>query len=170
MIEKTLTGLWKILTWFFSRPTLEVRISEDNIDQEIGGLKFEVENISRKTTSLRPTISASYLTVDRKGESVVFDVRQENRNLPPFTAKSFSASAREPKPNRENAWFRVYKFSPTKGRTKRVRIRNASLDKTGFFRFLTEKLLFKVTGRLFYVKTSMTMDEHRAQKRSRGPH
>ncbi len=170
MLENILNGLLKLFAWFWSRPTLRVRISADNAEEEVGGLKFEVENISNETTSLNPNIVARFMTVKRENSGVVFDIRDLDRNLPPFTPKTFSASARESQPERHHAWFRTYTFSPTKGRARRTRIRNASLEQIGFARFWVERLRFQMTGRLFGVKSSMTIEEYRAQQRSKGPH
>ncbi len=170
MLENILNGLLKIFAWLLSRPTLRVRVSADNAEEEVGGLKFEAENISNETTSLSPSIVARFVTVERETSGMVFDVRELDRSLPPFTPKTFSASARESQPERHHAWFRTYTFSPTKGRARRTRIRNASLEQIGIVRFWVERLWFQLTGRLFGVKSSMTMEEYRAQQRSRGPH
>jgi len=119
MFENILNGLFKIFAWLWSRPTLRVRISADNAEEEVGGLSFEVQNISNETTSLNPSIVARFMTVKRENSAVVFDVRELDRSLPPFTPKTFSASARESQPGRHHAWFRTYTFSPTKGRARR---------------------------------------------------
>lgn len=162
--------LLKFLTWFWSRPTLRVRISEDDVDAEVGGLKFEVENVSDKATSLCPTVKAHFLSIKQEPGTVVFDVRELDRGLPPFTPKQFSASAREVQPQRCFSWFRVYTFSPTKGRVCRVRVRHASLEPIGRFRFWAERMWFQMTGQVFGVKTSMTLEEYQRKQRSKGPH
>lgn len=162
-----LTG--KGLGWLIRLPTLRVRIREDEPDRELGGLVFEVENISDKTTSLNPTVIATYLSIKREPRTVIFDVREGDRNLAPFTAKQLTASARETQVGRGHGWFRTYTFVPTRGRNRRVRIRNASLEPIGFWRFWVESLRFRATGRVGG-KTSMTAAEYRAQERSQGPH
>src|SRR3989344_2264159 len=103
MLENILNSLLKLFAWFWSRPTLRVRISADNAEEEVGGLKFEVE--SNEATSLNPSIVARFITVKRENSAVVFDVRDLDRSLPPFTPKTFSASARESQPERHHAWF-----------------------------------------------------------------
>lgn len=161
--------LWPLLGWILGRPRLRVRVQEDNPDVEMGGLQFEVENISDKTTSLEPTVSASYLTIKRQLNSILFDVRELDRNLPPFTPKQFNASAREQQLGRGHGWFRCYVFTPSRGEVCYVRIRNASLEPIGFIRFWCERIWFLSFGRVIG-KTSMTMEEYNAQERSRGPH
>jgi hypothetical protein len=172
MITEYINWKWllKLLAWLSSRPVLSVRITEDKADEEVGGLKFEVENIRNKTTSLSPTVNAHFLSIKGEREAATFDVREQNRTLPPFVPKVFFASARRAQPKRQYALFRVYVFSPTKGRTHRAYVRDASLEQIGFFRFWIEKLWFLRTGQVLGIKTSITMDEYRAQKRSRGPH
>ena len=103
--------LFALLSLLRSRPKLIVRINADNIEEEIGGLKFEVENVSDKSTSLAPVVVARFLTTGRKKCSIIFDVREMDRSLPPFISKQFTASAREHQPARSNAWFRTYTLS-----------------------------------------------------------
>ena len=170
MLHDILEVVAKAVGWLVSRPTIHVRISQDEPKTEVGGLVFEAENISDKMTSLRPTVTATYLSIAREPCFVGFDVREGDRNLPPFTPRQFSASAREVQPQRFHAWFRTYKFLPTRGRVCRVRLKNASLETMGFWRFWQESFWFSATGRVGGVKTSMSIDEYRAQLRSRGPH
>jgi len=135
--------LAKACSWLLERPTLHVRIREDDADQEVGGLQFEVENLSDKVTSLDATIAASYLSIHRIQRSIIFDVREGDRNLAPFTPKQYSASAREVQTDRGHGWFRTYSFKPTRGRACRVRLRNATLEPIGFWRFWFEVLWFR---------------------------
>lgn len=169
MSPDPLSIVWNVITWFLSRPVLRVRIREDEPTREICGLVFEVENVSDKVTSMSPAVTASYLTAKRQCRHIVFDVREGDRNLPPFTCKQFSASARESQPERCYGWFRTYNFVPIRGRACHIRIRNASMQPVGFWRFHIERLRFKLIGKVD-VKTSMTIDEYRAQERSKGPH
>ena len=169
MLRDIVEIIGKSLGWLINRPTLRVRIRQDEPDRELGGLVFEVENISDKTTSLNPTVTASYLSIKREPRTVVFDVRESDRNLAPYTPKQLTASARETQPERGHGWFRTYTFVPTRGRNCRVRIRNASLEPIGIWRFLVHSFWFRATGRVDG-KTSMTMAEFNAQQRSRGPH
>jgi len=104
-----------LMSWLLGRPRLRVWIQEDNPDVEVGGLRFEVENISDKATSLSPIVSASYLTIKRQLKSILFDVRELDRNLPPFTPIQFNASAREQQLGRGHGWFRCYIFTPSRG-------------------------------------------------------
>lgn len=161
--------LGPLLGWLVGRPRLRVRIRKDNPDADMGGLEFEVENVNDKLTSLSPIITATYLSIKRARCSIIFDIREADRNLPPFTPKQFSASARERQSGRGHGWFRCYVFTPARGAVCRIRIRNAMLEPVGFVRFWYERAWFLALGRVFG-KTSMTIDEFRARERSRGPH
>jgi len=159
----------EVFAWLAQRPTLRIRIQKDDPYAEVGSLVFEAENVRDKTTSLGTTVIASFLSVKGRRLSIVFDVREADRSLPPFTAKNFSASARQRQPDRFHGWFRIYKFVPTRGRTCRVRIKNAALEPMSTWRFWLEKLILRTTGHIFG-KTGGTIDEYRARQRAKGPH
>jgi hypothetical protein len=59
-IERALDFIFRVGAWFSGRPTLKVRIIEDEPDRAIGGLVFGVENVSPQVTSLSPTIGSTY--------------------------------------------------------------------------------------------------------------
>lgn len=172
-MESVIPLIWKFLcevvSMLWSRPVLRVRIREDNDGKEVGGLIFEVENSSDKTTSLDPVVTASYISDKRKLMSVTFDACEGDRSLSPFTAKQCSASVRQRQAGRSHSWFRVYKFAPTRGRTCRVRIRNAYLEPMGTFRFWFERLVFQISGHIFG-DASANIKDYRASQRSKGPH
>lgn len=155
--------------WLTGRPKLKVRIIKDDPDKEVGGLEFEIENQSKTETSLSPRVRVRFLTYKGKATYMDFDVRELDRHLAPFEPKLLSASARFVQPERFHGLFRTYSFRPTNGRALRVRIRNASLEEIGLFRFLIEKLWFKLTDKV-NVNRSETIDKYRARQRARGPH
>lgn len=169
VLETFLKLLGWLFGWLVGRPKLKIRIIEDDPEKEEGGLRFEVENQSRVASSLSPHVTVRFLTYKGKSSQMNFDVRELDRHLAPFEPKLFSASARSVQPERFHGWFRVYTFHPTKGRTARVRIRNASLEEIGAVRFLKEKLWFKLSSNV-NVNGSMTIDEYKARQRARGPH
>lgn len=162
----------RFLAWLARRPVLKVRLVEDEPEKQAGGLVFEVENASPTATSLVPTVRSTCWFPQkgrfRKG-SAVYDVRELDRELPPFKAKLFSASARDLPPGYGHAWFRVYEFLSRRGPCARVRTRNAMLEPLGATRFAFEQWRFRLTGRVQSARpvTLADMDAHR---RSRGPH
>jgi len=158
-----------IVKWLWRRPTLRVRISRDDPDDKIGGLVFEVENVRDTVTSLEPTIHVSFLTPRRKYGSAVFDVREIDRELPPYKAKQFSASARQLPAIYSVTWFRTYVFRPTRGFKACVRVRNTFLQPMTQIRFWIERTRFRLTGRVHDLGP-FTLDEYETLKRSQGPH
>lgn len=162
----------RFLAWVSRRPFLNVRIMKDEPDREEGGLKFEAENASPTPTSLYPVVEAWFL-YPQKGRyrpgAATFDLREVDRELPPFKARLFTASARQLPGGYGHAWFRVYRFHPRRGVARRVRIRNAMLEPLSPFRFWFELWRFRLLGR---VKNSepMTLSDYEALRRSQGPH
>lgn len=124
----------RFVAWVIRSPRLNIRIIDDDPDQQVGGLKFEAENTTPTVSSLNPIIGARFL-YPSKGRYVhgtaTFDVREVDRELPPFKAKLFSASARQLPPGYGHAWFRVYSFHPMRGVSRAVRTRNAMLEPIG---------------------------------------
>ena len=164
--------LMSALAWATRRPRITVRIATDEPNEPVGGLVFEVENTSLSVCSLATEIQVKVL-YPCKGKLVpgtaIFDVRELDRELPPYKAKLFSATARVLPPGYGHAWFLTYVFRPTRGIAKTFRSRNAMLQPTTYCRFHLERIAFKLTGRL-PGNTEMTSEEYKAIKRSQGPH
>ena len=159
-----------VIGWFIRRPKLIVRISQDDAGVIEGGLVFEVENQSDTITSLSTVVDVTFQTLKRKTVKMTFDVREQDRNLPPFEPKVFTASARSIQLERASSWFRCYTVEPTRGPAAYVRIKNASLEEMDISLYWVEMLWFKLTGDVRLKETSMTLDEYNARKRSQGPH
>ncbi len=155
-----------------SKPVLRIRISKDDPDLKLGNLEFEVENASPTLTSLMPIVESSFLFPKgikwQKGRGY-YDIRELDRQLPPYQPKILSASSRGYPQNYSISWFRIYTFRTTTGEKKRIRIRNILLEQIGFFRFYFELLRFKLT-RTFKNYGPMNVDEYEIRKRSQGPH
>lgn len=171
-METLLEWVVRFLGWVFRRPFLNVRVIQDDPDQTMGGLRFEAENTSPTPSSLNPVVEARFMYPSRgryRRGAATFDVRELDRQLPPFTAKLFSASARELPPGYGHAWFRVYRFRPRRGVPRRVRVRNAMLEPLNPLRFWFELWRFWLFGR---VKNTgpMTLSDYETLKRSQGPH
>ena len=164
--------LLRFFAWIARRPKLKIRVIEDDPDRNPGGLVFEVENISHSNTSLAPIVKSRFWFPKRgeyhKGRTI-YDVRELDRELPPFRAKIFTASARTLPRGYGFAWFRVFAFCPRRGPQARVRVRNASLEPLGVLRFTFELWRFRLTG-IVQRATPVTLDKMEAQKCSRGPH
>lgn len=164
--------VFRFLAWVVRRPLLRVRIVEDHRDGRVGGLVFEVENASPTISSLTPIVRSTFWSPRRaryhRGHAI-YDVREVDRELPPFRAKLLSASARSLPPGYGFSWFRVYEFQPRRGPCTRVRIRNANLQPLSVVRFRLELWRFRLTGRVREM-TPATLAELEAEERSRRPH
>ena len=162
----------RIVAWVFRRPRLSVRVIDDDPDKTTGGLKFEAENTSPSPSSIHPIIHARFMYPSkgrlRRG-TATFDVRELDRNLPPFQPKIFTASARQPPPRNGHAWFRVYRFRLRRGVPCRVRIRDALLEPLSPIGFWFELWRFRLLRRV-RKSGSMTLSDYRALRRSQGPH
>lgn len=162
----------RLFAWLARRPVLRVRIVEDEPDRQVGGLVFEVENASPTVTSLTPLIRSTYWFPEkgryRRGNAV-YDVREVDRELPPFKARLLTASARRLRPGYGFSWFRVYEFKPRRGPRARVRIRSAMLEQLSVVRFRFELWRFRLTRRV-QKATPVTLPQMEAHRRSRGPH
>jgi hypothetical protein len=167
-----LNVLIKILAWASGRPLLVVRIIEDDQDRDVGGLRFEIENQSKNAVSLQPHIKSTcwhFVDGSYRKASTVYDVRELDRTLPPFTPKLLSASSRYYPANFMFSWYRTYKFKPTRGPTTVVRIRNALLEPLSFWQYVKETINFRTRGEVTD-SGSLNIREHEIKKRSRGPH
>ena len=158
------------LGWYLTRPRLRIRIVDDDGDD---GLTFEVENTGRRSTSLDPVVLSSYWFFvqlrPRRGRAI-YDVREQNRGLPPFEAKRFRAIPRETLPDGYVfSWFRSYQFKPTTGlrRPSRARVESALLEPLRPIAFWSGILRLRLFG---YVRPlpPMSISEYEGLKRSRG--
>jgi hypothetical protein len=175
-VTKVLGPLVRLLESLLSRsrgtPKLRVRIREDEPDRSLGNLVFEVENRSEVPTSLEPLIEATFLYPDRlslrKGKGQ-FDVRDEDRLLEPYRARSMSATKRELPDSYLFSWFRVYRFRTAHGTVLKHRVRNAFLEPLGPVSFGFELMQLRLLSRLTR-NGPRTIEEYRTLKRSQGPH
>jgi hypothetical protein len=162
----------RFLGWLVRRPVLRIRVAEDNPDRHLGGLVFEVENASPTVTSLEPVIRSTFWFPEkgryRRGQAV-YDVREIDRELPPFKAKLLTASARQLPTMYGFSWFRVYEFKARRGPRARVRVRTAIMEPLGAARFLFELWRFRLTGKVDKA-TPVTLADMEAHRRSHGPH
>ena len=103
-----------------------------------------------------------------KGRNRYF-VRDAQRRLEPFKPTIMNATPEFRRDHYGFSWFRTYKFRPTGGWARKVRIRNALLEPVGLPLFLTELAKFRLRGEVRPDPHS-TMDDLDRLKRSQGPH
>src|SRR5262249_28117055 len=130
VLLKSIDWLFQLLGALRGRPRIHIRIQEDKPDQEVGGLKFEIENRRWTVTSLDPKITVKYHYLDRDGHHVgynAFYLRDaEQRRLDPFQPKILTASADRLSNQYWLSFFRTYTFRPVSGLKCRVRVRNVA--------------------------------------------
>ncbi len=161
------------LKWLARRPRLKVRIMRDDVLQEAGVLRFEVENRSTSVTSLEPEIRCKYYYVSKgrmikKGRNRYF-VKQSDRRLEPFRPIILEATPDRRPQHYFVAWFRTYTFCPASGVRTKVRLRNALLEPIGAFRSAIEVVGFRYFGKL-RADPHSTIDDLERLRRSQGPH
>lgn len=167
-----LLDLGSPLKYLLSRPSVRVRVFEEK-EEEVGGFKLEVENVGGRSTSLRPEILLTYWVVERmhwRKMTAALDIRDVDRELPPFKARVFGATARGLHRHYPMSWFRSYLLRTTTGHWTRVHVRHALLDPLPAPRFWWEMLRFRTTGKLDGGATSMSITKMEEDRRARGPH
>jgi hypothetical protein len=164
--------LLQVLAALRGRPRVFVRILEEDIKKEVGGLRFEIENRRTIVTSLDPEIRVTYYWGDgdslRRGRNKYF-VREVDRSLQPHVPKILSASADDRSTQYWLSVFRTYSFRPTSGLRTRLRVRDTLLDTLSRHRFYWELIRLRILGR-FKSDDGETFDDYRRKQRSRGPH
>ena len=170
---KLIDWFWQLLGALRGRPRIHVQIQEDKPDQEVGGLRFEIENRRWTVTSLDRKITLRYHYQDKTGTHVAHNayyVRDEDRRLEPFRPRILTASV----DRRSNQWwlsfFRTYTFRPTSGLKCRVRVRHlADLENLSFLRSVWEYAQYRWSGK-FRAEGPENYGDYQREKRARGPH
>jgi hypothetical protein len=167
--------LWSALDsvkYLFGRPSLRVRVFEEN-ETQVGGLKIEIENVGSRPTSLMPHIHIAYWVPEGPRiihHKAVYDVREVDRELPPFKARVFTATGRGVHHNYGFSWFRSYLVRTTTGHWTRAHTRHALLDPLSVWRYWWELALFRTRGRINAGAARMSITRMGEDRRARGPH
>lgn len=142
-------GIWYWINQWCDRICIRVRIHSETFDikeppnLEVTGV--EIENIDSRVTSLEPTVIVSGYTPKKECEHSSFEVKDLERDLPPFKPKLFRAVYKVPA-TYSFLLFRTYTFRLTRGSGKRLRVWSASKRNIGVIRFHYELLRFKMFG------------------------
>ncbi len=122
------------------RTRLSVRIVQEHPKLTI--LSFEAENLGASPMSLNPTVTLTgYVLSDNL--KIVFEVKQQDRSLPSHVPRRFKAGSTVSTAEHVMLWYRTYHFSPTKGRTRRLRLRYIDGPKLSLWRFMLEVAIFR---------------------------
>ncbi len=172
MIREGLNIALDLGRWALGRPSLAVRVLADDAERDSGCLRFEVENRSGSVTSLHPEIDGRYFYPSKlrlaRGRNRYF-VRELDRRLEPFSPVILTATPEFVREHYSFSWYRTYVFRPTRGRTRKVFVRNALLEPLGRVRYTMELLRLRTTG---YVRPDphSSIDALHRLQRGQGPH
>ena len=159
------------LRYLADRPSLRARVLEDK-GSEVGGFRFELENVGGRPTSLEPLIAVSYW-IPRQGrlrrKTATYAVREVDRKLAPYEARIFSASGSGFDPSYGFAWFRTFTIRTTTGHWSWIHVRHALLDPLSASRYWWELGNYLLRGRL-HDSGPMNLDRFEDDRRMRGPH
>lgn len=172
MIEQAPEAVWGAVRWLVGRPRLAIRILEDDIDKDVGGLVFEVENRSNSVTSLSPIVRSSFYH-PRKGRMVKgrnrYAVRDADRQLEPYKARILAATRGTRLAAHGFSWFCTYVFTPARGWRTKIRVRNTLLEPLSLWRFWCEWIHFRLLGQVKHDGPT-SIDDYKRMKRFQGPH
>jgi len=161
-----------LLRYLFDRPSIRVRVYRDDDSADLGGLEFEIENVGGRSTSLNPAVTVAFWLLKGgalKRGTATYAVREVDRELAPFKARTFTASKVDTPPNYGFSWFRTYRFTTSTGHVGKFHARHQLLHRLSPLAHHWELFSFRVLGRL---RSDMpeSLDHFEAQKRLRGPH
>ena len=143
-------GVWFWIGQWRDRIRLKVRIIKegnfinDDLDKK-SYLRCEIENIGGRTTSLQATVFLEAYPPKRQLQRYEGKIAEPERDLPPHKQKTFTIDF-----NAEDIYhfllFRKYIFRLTRGFSKSLRVRSASLAMLSPWRFTYDLLRFKWFG------------------------
>jgi hypothetical protein len=113
--------LFYALDFFTAGPRLQITVLADDPIQTEGGLRFEVENVGNRPTCLHPVVRAAFITAAGERRNMLFDVQDTDLALPPFTPKTFQATARQAQPERQGV-ARQYCFDHGDGAAIEIQV------------------------------------------------
>lgn len=154
--------------YLVNRPILRARVFVDTAE---GELQVEIENVGGRPTSLVPEIGLVYWVPEKgrlRRRTATLAVGDVDRELPPFKARVFGATADGLHPGYPFSWFRTYGLRTTTGHWIDFHVRNALLEPLSVFRFHWELLQYRIRGRLNGVAPT-TIEDMRSQRRRIGP-
>jgi hypothetical protein len=146
-----ITGLWVL--WRDRIRVVAKLVKEGfdikHIERITAKPQFEVENLGARQTSLASTVNfVGYGPINR--ERIAFDLKIEDlsqRILPPCEPTVVTAQKSLVQAVYDFTWYRTYTFRPTRGRTFRVRLRNAEAEHLGIISFYLGLVRFKLFGK-----------------------
>ena len=106
-------------------------------------LLVEITNLGSAPTSLGPKVTVVGLTPEKKRQCCALEVTEDTRVLPPHEPTTFHAIG-SCEATFLFLWYKTYVFSLSRGRTARVRVRNAKARILPLPQFVLERFLFRL--------------------------
>ena len=153
-------GSGGIVYWFDrykNRTRLRVRLLRLGIDPSEACIVFEAENIGNSPMSLEPLVYLKGIipTEMRKERGrrlklskYSYEIGSPHRSLPPHVPQRFEARCDEVDDMRPYLWFMTYKFTPTRGRPRKIRVRSGVDVRLLYAKYLWELTLYALANRL----------------------
>lgn len=119
-------------------------------------IRFEIENIGNTQTSLNSSVSLSgfipLIMTKRPNGSIrrryYYEIQSTDRSLPPLVPKTFEATCIIDADERPFLCYMTYVFTPTRGRSCRIRIQSGAGSLLPYCRFIIGLLKFRLFGKL----------------------
>ena len=153
-------GLVYWLDRYKNRARLRVRLLDLGLSPHYGEnearIRFEAENFGTVPMSLKPIVYLKGIipkvmrrTPEKKLKisSYSYEIRASDRSLPPHVPKTFEAYS-EADDMRPFLWFMTYTFTPTRGKSRKVRIRSSDNFRLSYGRYIWELAAYAVANKL----------------------
>jgi len=143
-----------------NRTRLRVKLLDLGLSPHYGKqqlcIRFEAENLGTLPVSLEPLVLLSGIipVVMRKklGPRLQrnlynYEIISQDRNLPPHAPKIFEAYG-DVDDIRPFLWFIIYRFTPTRGKVRKIRIRSSDKFRLSCLRYVYELMLYAIAEKL----------------------
>ena len=119
-------------------------------DKSLRGIEFQFENIGPKLVALEPRFQLIAYSPERHRQVYNFNIDAKISRQLPQHIEQYVLAWHNDVENRILIflWFMVFRLTLTNGKRLTIRIRNASFQEVGFFKFHWERILYLLFGRL----------------------
>ena len=146
-------GTGGILYWinlFRYRPRVNINNLKEFYVRD-NKITFEAENLGEKNTSIKETVKLKALTDKRKVYIGQLKITSEDRTLASCAPKILEAEI-EPDIKLLSLFYKTYRFSFTRGSSKKYYIQSADEIRLPFYKYHLDKIRFKHFGQHPWVK------------------
>ena len=137
-------GLWFWFDKYRNRVHIKIRRAGFTRGDTSGrGITLVVENVGSTATSTGPNLTIKGRNLKREAFKLNYRLLGDHAKLPPLEVVELNATHGDPE-NRTLiwAWYFVVKVPLSRGRSVKIRVRNAEFQQLGFWRFHWERFRF----------------------------